>query len=183
MNDLVTIQPVKYHHAEQVQQYASDERVAATTNIPHPYPAGGAKAFVERAIAGRETGSRYAFAVLTDGSFAGVITLNTVDRHAGTAELDYWVAATFWNSGVGTAAISEAIQYAFDELGLSMLASACLLENVASVRVLEKNGFEKVGEFINDGKYGTKFMGRRMSQLELHRSARPEPDHSVYPPG
>ena len=34
----VTIRPLRYSDAAAVQRYASDERVALTTNIPQPYP-------------------------------------------------------------------------------------------------------------------------------------------------
>ena len=34
----VTIRPLRLSDAAAVQSYASDERVARTTNIPQPYP-------------------------------------------------------------------------------------------------------------------------------------------------
>lgn len=34
----VSIRPIQLEDAEGVQRYASDERVAATTTIPQPYP-------------------------------------------------------------------------------------------------------------------------------------------------
>jgi len=95
------------------------------------------------------------------------MALNAVDKQAGTAELDYWVAVPFWNRGIGTAAARPVIEFAFEELGLSTLQSCCLPGNMASVRVLEKNGFVKVGEFVNDGKYGNKFLGQSMKRFQL----------------
>ncbi len=167
MGNQVTIRPVELSDADSVQQYASDSALAQTCNVPHPYPAGGGAAFVERVVQGRETGQRYAFAILCNGNFAGLMTLNAVDKQVGTAELDYWVAVPFWNMGIGTAAATPAIKFAFEELGLSTLQSCCLLGNVASVRVLEKNGFVQVGEFVNDGKYGNKFLGQSMKRFQL----------------
>ena len=37
----VSIRPLRLDDTEAVQQYASDELVARTTNIPHPYPKDG----------------------------------------------------------------------------------------------------------------------------------------------
>jgi len=141
MSSLVSIRLVERTDAADVQRYASDPRIARSSNVPHPYPEDGGVAFVERVMAGRADGHQYAFAIQCDGHFAGIMTLNAVDRAAGTAELDYWVAVPFWNQGVGTVAAREAIQYAFEELNLSTLQSACLSSNLASARVLEKNGF------------------------------------------
>jgi RimJ/RimL family protein N-acetyltransferase len=169
MNDKVTIRPIELSDAEAVQRYAADARVAATTNIPHPYPANGGQDFVERAVASREAGERYAFAILYDGELVGTIGINAVDKDAGTAELDYCVAAPFWHKGIGSEAARRAIEYAFGQLGLSALFSSCLKENVASARVLEKNGFVQTGEFANQGKFGTKFLGRAMLRFRLQR--------------
>ena len=170
MNDKVTIRPIALSDAEAVQQYASDARVAATTNIPHPYPANGGQSFVERAVADREAGERYAFVILYNGAVVGAMDVRTINKEAGTAELDYCLAASCWGKGIGTAAAAQAIEYAFGQLGLSTLFSACLKENMASARVLQKNGFVQIGEFLNEGKFGTKFLGRPMLRFQLKRN-------------
>jgi RimJ/RimL family protein N-acetyltransferase len=86
------------------------------------------------------------------------------------AELDYWVAVPFWNKGIATAAAKEAIRYAFEGLGLTTLYSSCLVRNPASARVLEKNGFTQISEFVNDGRFGTKFEGEPMKRFRLFRA-------------
>ena len=167
MNDKITIRPIELSDAEAVERYVADARVAETTNIPHPYPANGGRDFVKRAVAGREAGQRYAFAILYEGELVGTIGINAVDQDAGTAELDYCVAAPFWHKGIGSEAASQAIEYAFGQLGLSALLSSCLKENAASAKVLEKNGFVQIGEFANEGEFGTKFLGRAMLRFRL----------------
>lgn len=170
MESPVTLRLIETTDAPAVQQYASDPKISQTTNVPYPYPEDGGLGFVARVIAGREAGRQYAFAIQYEGQFAGVMTLNAVDTKAGTAELDYWVAAPFWNKGLGTAAAGEAIRYAFAELGLSALHSACLVSNPASARVLEKSGFTLIATLINDGAFGAKFMGESMKRFRLRRS-------------
>ena len=167
MDNQVTIRPIELSDADSVQQYASDAALAETCNVPHPYPVDGGATFVEGTVQGREAGKRYTFAILYNSDFAGVMTLNAVDKEAGTAELDYWVAVPFWGIGIGTAAAAQAIRFAFEELGLSTLQSCTLLNNVASARILEKNGFVQVGEFVNDGSYGNKFLSQKMKRLQL----------------
>lgn len=169
MNDKIDIRPIELTDAEAVERYAADARVAETTNIPHPYPANGGHDFVKRAVADRETRQRYAFAILYKGEFVGTIGINAVDEDAGTAELDYCVATAFWHKGIGTGAASQAIEYAFGQLGLSSLFSSCLKENLASARVLEKNGFVQIDEFVNEDKFGAKFLGRAMLRFRLKR--------------
>ena len=163
----VTIRFIGESDAPSIQKYASDEKVARTCNIPQPYPANGGKEHVQRVLKRRQEGIAYAFSILVDGKFAGIVGINSVDREAGTAELDYWVAVPFWNNGVGTAAAAQAIRYAFENLNLKVLRSACFVRNPASGRVLEKNGFIEIGKITLGNE---KFKGQPCRRFELLRS-------------
>ena len=59
--------------------------------------------------------------------------------------LGYWVAERLNNRGLATKAVGELIEVAFGELGLHRLEAGTLVDNIASQRVLEKNGFEPIG--------------------------------------
>ena len=61
------------------------------------------------------------------------------------ATLGYWVAAEFRGRGLATRAVAAVAELAFGELGLHRLEAATLVDNVASQRVLEKNGFARIG--------------------------------------
>ena len=163
----VTIRFIEESDAPFIQEYATDERVARTCNIPYPYPANGGKEHVQRVLKRRQDDIAYGFSILVDGKFAGIIGINSVDRETQTAELDYWVAARFWNRGVGTAAAAQAIRFAFEKLGLKILRSSCLVKNPASGRVLEKNGFTEIGEIKAESE---KLKGQACRGFELLRS-------------
>ncbi len=47
--------------------------------------------------------------------------------------------------GLATAAIAEAVDYAFRELGLHRIEADTAVDNVASLRVLDKNRVTRVG--------------------------------------
>lgn len=174
----VTIRPIALRDAQDVQRYASDPRIAATTNTPHPYPPNGGESFVTRALADAAEGRRRVFAILCDGCFAGTVGLNGIDRERGTAALDYGVAVAFWNRGVATAAARQAIRYAFTELGLTELSSCCLKDNFGSARVLAKNGFACVGEFHHADRGKPEHRGRAMLRFALRRPDAP-PERSA----
>lgn len=50
-----------------------------------------------------------------------------------------------WNRGLGTDAIAVRTRYAFEVLGLRMLYSEVLAENVGSLRALQRSGYREVG--------------------------------------
>jgi ribosomal-protein-alanine N-acetyltransferase len=86
------------------------------------------------------------FAILEGDAIAGTISLSNVVRGAfQSANVGYWVDRERNRRGLATAAVAAVVRQAFDELGLHRLEAGTLLDNVASQRVLEKNGFEQVG--------------------------------------
>jgi RimJ/RimL family protein N-acetyltransferase len=54
----------------------------------------------------------------------------------------YWLGREFWGRGLATAALRELVQ----ELGRRPLHAWVATSNLGSIRVLEKCGFERVGE-------------------------------------
>ena len=76
----VTIRPLQLSDAEAVQRYASDERVAHTTTIPHPYPPDGGETFVKKAIEEHANGEAFYFGILADGEMIGALDLRPINR-------------------------------------------------------------------------------------------------------
>ena len=82
---------------------------------------------------------------------SGLISLHSVDFRNGNAYIAYSIKKEFWNRGFATEAVSLAIGYAFRYLNLRKLHSTVMEPNVASKRVLEKNGFVESGRFRKNG--------------------------------
>jgi ribosomal-protein-alanine N-acetyltransferase len=80
------------------------------------------------------------------GQLIGGIGLTQVRRGvAQTATLGYWVGQKFARRGYTTEAVGLIVQFAFQTLRLHRIEAACLPENIASRRVLEKSGFVREG--------------------------------------
>ena len=95
-------------------------------------------------LAEREAGTG-AFHVLVadDGSVLG--RFNLVRIKDGAAELGYRVAQHAAGRGVATAAVGQLCRLAAAQYGLRTLRAGTTRENVASQKVLAKNGFVPVG--------------------------------------
>jgi ribosomal-protein-alanine N-acetyltransferase len=88
----------------------------------------------------------YRFAIVDDGAIAGVINLANVVRGAfDSANLGYFVDRRHNGRGLATEAVAAVVGFAFGEAALHRVEAGTLLDNLASQRVLEKNGFEPIG--------------------------------------
>jgi ribosomal-protein-alanine N-acetyltransferase len=89
---------------------------------------------------------KHIFAILEDDRIAGIAALSNVVRGPlQSANLGYWGAGRVNGRGLATAGVRELIPIAFGDLGLHRLEAGALVDNLASQRVLEKNGFERIG--------------------------------------
>jgi ribosomal-protein-alanine N-acetyltransferase len=128
-------------HADAIQRLASDPAVAATTRLPHPYPEGGARRFVEQMVQERSEGITWAFAIQDRGELVGVIGLHGVEPRQ-ARELGFWIGRPYWGKGYASFAVKMVLEFAFSNLRLDEVLSSALESNAASRRVLEKNGAE-----------------------------------------
>jgi ribosomal-protein-alanine N-acetyltransferase len=86
------------------------------------------------------------FAIVDGGAIAGTIALSNIVRGPfDSANVGYWVASASQGRGLATRAVAEILRFAFDELGLHRVEAGTLVDNVASQRVLERNGFTRIG--------------------------------------
>ena len=90
----------------------------------------------------------YAFLIFRndDNALVGGLTLANIRRGvAQAASIGYWVGAPFARKGYMTAAMRALAPFCFTTLRLHRLEAACIPSNTASVRLLEKTGFEREG--------------------------------------
>jgi ribosomal-protein-alanine N-acetyltransferase len=90
----------------------------------------------------------YAFLIFRndDNALVGGLTLANIRRGVAQAgSIGYWVGAPFARKGYMTAAMRALAPFCFTTLRLHRLEAACIPSNTASVRLLEKTGFEREG--------------------------------------
>ena len=81
-----------------------------------------------------------------DGQVVGGITLSNIRRQPAQAgTLGYWVGEAYAMQGYMSEALEAVREHAFSTLELSRLEAACLPDNVASRRLLERCGFKYEG--------------------------------------
>jgi len=84
-----------------------------------------------------------------DGQFAGVIGLILKKGvYRNTADIGYWLGEPYWGKEIASDAIKLVIDHAFNVLNIRRLYTAVFDFNKASMRVLEKAGFQKEGRAV-----------------------------------
>lgn len=82
----------------------------------------------------------------TSGALVGGLTLCNVRRGVTqSCTLGYWIGAKYARQGYMTASVRAVVPFVFDSLELHRLEAACLPTNAASIKLLEKTGFQREG--------------------------------------
>ncbi len=107
--------------------------------FPFPYTLSDAESFITYT---NSTVTERIFAIDVDGSAVGAIGLhlkNDIYRYCG--EIGYWIGPDFMKRGIATGAVELVVNMAFNDFNLLRLYAEVFEGNIASIRVLEKNGF------------------------------------------
>ncbi len=113
--------------------------------FPHPYTENDAADFI--AFTQNEKPS-VTFAIECDGQLCGVAGLVPQhDVYRQSAEIGYWIGEPFWNKGIATTAVKLLTDYGLNQLDFVRIYTGIFEYNQASMRVLEKNGYQKEAVF------------------------------------
>ncbi len=77
--------------------------------------------------------------------FIGLVALNLGKPNYKTAEIWFKVHKDFWNKGYTTEAVTQLLDFGFNQLQLHRIEAGCATENIASAKVLEKVGMIREG--------------------------------------
>ena len=119
-----------------------------TARVPHPITLAD--------IAGRRRldkgGGERMYAVERDGELigaAGVKLPGSGEPPRILPRLGYWIGAPYQGTGFATEAVDALVSACFEFLDCDIVGADVFADNPASVRVLEKCGFEPVGRYMS----------------------------------
>jgi len=115
-------------------------------SFPHPYTIADARHWIRLASGERR---QTAFAIAVDDFVVGAVGLKPgEDINRMSAEIGYWLGEEFWGRGIMTDSVRALTAYAFTNLGLNRVFAEVFEGNQASMRVLEKAGYEREGRLV-----------------------------------
>jgi ribosomal-protein-alanine N-acetyltransferase len=159
--------------ADCLARYANNRNIARwlRDGFPCPYTPPDAQAFLSVVVA-QEVRTTFALATAAE-AFGGIGLQFGADVHRFTAELGYWLGEPFWGRGIMTDAVRLFTGWAFGNFALHRIHAQPFTGNRASVRVLEKAGFQREGclraSAFKDGRIVDQFLYARIRDEVLRR--------------
>lgn len=148
----LTLRPWNEEDIEQLTLGLNDLAVARwLAFVPHPYTESHARSWLERCHALSRAGAQadaheFAIALKPGRVVIGGVSLNKIDRKAGTAGGGIWIASRYQGHGYGREAFEAKIRFAFRDLGLNRLVNGYLDGNENSWAMQRKLGYRHVAE-------------------------------------
>ena len=87
---------------------------------------------------------------LKDGTHIGELCFKGIDG-SGSTEIGYGIAENYQGCGYATEAIKSVISWALEQNKINCVFAEVDRENIASIRVLEKSGFDPTGMIGEEG--------------------------------
>ena len=111
--------------------------------FPYPYTQADAQRWIELVVGALPETS---FAITVgEEAVGGIGLVLQEDIERCSAEVGYWLGQPYWGRGILTVALKAFTRYALSEFGLTRLYAVPFLENQASIKVLEKAGYQREG--------------------------------------
>ena len=146
-DERVLLRPWRVADLAMIELASRDPAITVGTSVPAPYSEAAGDAWLARQHAQREqrTGLSLAIADMRTGQALGYVGVSgLVWRHL-RGSLGYWVAGARRRQGVASAAVGLLVPWTFSALGLVRVQAVVDVDNRASQRVLERNGFQPEG--------------------------------------
>jgi ribosomal-protein-alanine N-acetyltransferase len=106
----------------------------------------GQRAAIKCVLRELEQGVTVPHLIVDHDRIVGRVTLSNIVRGPfQSCNIGYWVSADANRQGHATEAVAQMSEVAFRELALHRIEAGTLPENTGSQRVLERNGFERIG--------------------------------------
>ncbi|MFT4147535.1 MAG: GNAT family protein [Micrococcaceae bacterium] len=110
------------------------------------YTARWQRALVTVQLRHHAEGRYYPFIIVHENKIIGCVNLGQIQRGSlDSADIGYWISCEYQGQGIATQVLQEVIHYAFKELKLHRIQASVMPDNIASIKVLEKNDFLKIG--------------------------------------
>lgn len=144
-SDTILLKQLTKDHAPALLELTQDQRVYRylptylfEQQYTDPYTA--IRLMYEKSFPEKETLHLGIFLRRTN-EFCGIAELYGYRKEILKISLGYRLLSRFWGRGIATNTVSLLISYLYSQTNIEIITASTMIENIASARVLEKNGF------------------------------------------
>ena len=143
----VNLRKLRRADAPILARNVNDASIARFTFIPHPYKLDDAVTFIRRSHRLWRKGTAYHFGIEdpANGEIVGCLGMESIMKKHRSTEMGYWLNRRYRGKGIISEVVAIGLRIAFGELKLVRVQAHVMPKNAASIRVLEKNGFQREG--------------------------------------
>lgn len=92
-----------------------------------------------------KTSIYWAIALESSNKIIGTAGFNFWNKEQRRAEISYDLDYDYWGCGITTSAIKAITQFGLNDMQIQRIQATVAIDNISSMKVLEKNGFEREG--------------------------------------
>lgn len=158
---MIEIVNITVRHRESLVRILNNKNVEKwLLKVPSPYTLSDADDFIRKNTIEPNNGIDFSYFIESDGKLVGGIGLHKKFEHS--AEVGYWIGEEYWGKGFGTIALKKIVDKAFDEFKFKRVQAHTFEGNIASEKILLKNGFEFEGLLKKYHKKGNIFYNSKL---------------------
>lgn len=142
MNDEIILRPWNKEDAGQLASLANNRKIWLNVrdHFPHPYTVGDALHWIAFT---KEQHPAQNLAIVYHGCLAGSIgVVPKEDVYRKSIEIGYFIGEPFWGKGIATTSVALLMDHIKKHYKVVRIFAEVFGHNTASMRVLEKNGFQ-----------------------------------------
>jgi ribosomal-protein-alanine N-acetyltransferase len=145
--DRLVLRRMEAGDVEDLFAYASDPKVAQYTSWPAHRTIQDSHEFLAYVLELYEKGEVAPWGVVHRSESRLVGTCGFLDWYQDSfrAEIGYALASKYWGQGLMTEAVRAIFTFGFETMQLNRIQGRCEVENIASIRVMEKAGMRREG--------------------------------------
>ena len=136
---------IKKSHVDAVYQIYSSESVCQYYDISPYTTKEQAEKHIDRWLKFYESGQQVRYAILLSGKVIGTCGLYLINSNHQRACLGYDLLPDYWGNGFAHEAVGSMIKHTQKLYNLQRIQAEIMPENIASIKLLKKLGFQKEG--------------------------------------
>jgi RimJ/RimL family protein N-acetyltransferase len=154
--DQITVRPVRVEDADDLFRLIDNDRATFATYFPvttgRTADAHATVSYVRDLIAQATAKETFCYLITLDANSGpvGAVFLKSFDHRVGKCEIAYLVTSGHQGKGIASSAVAWAVDEAFRTHGMNKVFLRVDPSNAASIRVAEKNGFQREGLLRQD---------------------------------